>query len=234
MPFNASAGIWRDAHMLCLVHNLATQCTEVLRLPVLRYRFDPVESNLNALGTSVGAFHGMSRTWLVELVFDGLGQAWTSAWSWALGGMLCPLSEGRTASDRHLRTIVYSQPFVAATPHEIAISALVVVAWTNFIKSVPLPYPPYSHADTHTQTRIRGRRSPAGSGTTRGTSARSRSSGCPRSRRSRATTPRRTRCASTGTRSSRPIRRCVPTNRTSGCMLTGGLQTFPACGSWTC
>ncbi|KAI0759813.1 carboxylesterase [Irpex lacteus] len=56
--FNASAGIWRDAHMLCLVHNLATERTRALGLPVWRYRFDLVADNLNSLGRSIGAFHG--------------------------------------------------------------------------------------------------------------------------------------------------------------------------------
>lgn len=56
--FNASAQIWRDAHMQCLVHNLATERTRALELPVWRYRFDLVAANLNSLGASVGAFHG--------------------------------------------------------------------------------------------------------------------------------------------------------------------------------
>lgn len=56
--FNATAQIWRDAHMQCLVHNLATERTKALGLPVWRYRFDLVAANLNSLGTSVGAFHG--------------------------------------------------------------------------------------------------------------------------------------------------------------------------------
>ena len=56
--FNASAQIWRDAHMQCLVHNLATERTRALGLPVWRYRFDLVAANLNSLGVSAGAFHG--------------------------------------------------------------------------------------------------------------------------------------------------------------------------------
>lgn len=56
--FNASSQIWRDAHMQCLVHNLATERTRALDLPVWRYRFDLVAANLNSLGTSVGTFHG--------------------------------------------------------------------------------------------------------------------------------------------------------------------------------
>ncbi len=56
--FNASSQMWRDAHMQCLAHNLATQRTLALDLPVWRYRFDLVASNLNSLGTSIGAFHG--------------------------------------------------------------------------------------------------------------------------------------------------------------------------------
>ena len=56
--FNASSQIWRDAHMQCLVHNLATERTTALILPVWRYRFDLVAPNLNSLGDSVGAFHG--------------------------------------------------------------------------------------------------------------------------------------------------------------------------------
>lgn len=56
--YNASAAIWRDAHMLCLAHNLATQRTEALKLPVWRYRFDLVASNLNSRGVRIGTFHG--------------------------------------------------------------------------------------------------------------------------------------------------------------------------------
>ncbi|KIP07292.1 hypothetical protein PHLGIDRAFT_30076 [Phlebiopsis gigantea 11061_1 CR5-6] len=56
--FNASSQIWRDAHMQCLVHNLATQRTRALNLPVWRYRFDLIAANLNSEGVRVGAFHG--------------------------------------------------------------------------------------------------------------------------------------------------------------------------------
>ena len=56
--YNVSAGLWRDAHMLCLSHNLAKWRTEALRLPVWRYRFDHVASNLNSRGVRIGAFHG--------------------------------------------------------------------------------------------------------------------------------------------------------------------------------
>ncbi|KAI0701389.1 carboxylesterase [Cytidiella melzeri] len=56
--FNASSAMWRDAHMQCLVHNLATERTQALGLPVWRYRFDLLASNLNSLGTSIGVFHG--------------------------------------------------------------------------------------------------------------------------------------------------------------------------------
>ena len=56
--FNASSQIWRDAHMQCLVHNLATERTRALNLPVWRYRFDLVAANLNSEGVRVGAFHG--------------------------------------------------------------------------------------------------------------------------------------------------------------------------------
>ncbi|ESK84633.1 acetylcholinesterase precursor [Moniliophthora roreri MCA 2997] len=54
--YNASAAMWRDAHMLCLAHNLAS--LRALKLPVWRYRFDHVASNLNSRGTRIGAFHG--------------------------------------------------------------------------------------------------------------------------------------------------------------------------------
>lgn len=95
--FNASAGIWRDAHMLCLVHNLATERTRALRLPVWRYRFDLVADNLNSLGRSIGAFHGedirfvMGQWRLIELsppfipatpeeirISDIMVEAWTN------------------------------------------------------------------------------------------------------------------------------------------------------------
>ena len=55
--FNASSQIWRDAHMQCLAHNLATERTRALGLPVWRYRFDLVAANLNPEGVRVGAFH---------------------------------------------------------------------------------------------------------------------------------------------------------------------------------
>jgi hypothetical protein len=44
--------------MLCLAHNLATQRTAALGLPVWRYRFDHIASNLNSRGARMGAFHG--------------------------------------------------------------------------------------------------------------------------------------------------------------------------------
>ncbi|KAG8718400.1 hypothetical protein FRC08_005357 [Ceratobasidium sp. 394] len=50
--------MWRDAHMLCLAHNLAKWRTEALQLPVWRYRYDLVASNLNSRGVRIGAFHG--------------------------------------------------------------------------------------------------------------------------------------------------------------------------------
>jgi len=98
--YNASAAMWRDAHMLCLARNLATYRTSELRLPVWRYRWDHIASNLNSRGVRIGAFHGSDIRFV-------MGQ-------W--------------------RTIVLSPPFVAATPDQIAISDLMVTAWTNFIK----------------------------------------------------------------------------------------------------
>ncbi|KAK7032125.1 hypothetical protein VNI00_013299 [Paramarasmius palmivorus] len=56
--YNASAAMWRDAHMLCLASNLATHRTLELDQPVWRYRFDHVANNLNSRGTRIGAFHG--------------------------------------------------------------------------------------------------------------------------------------------------------------------------------
>ncbi|KAH8084353.1 carboxylesterase [Cristinia sonorae] len=56
--FNATAAMWRDAHMLCLAHNLATQRTSALGLKVWRYRFDLVANNLNSRGVRIGTFHG--------------------------------------------------------------------------------------------------------------------------------------------------------------------------------
>ncbi|KAF9262533.1 carboxylesterase [Marasmius fiardii PR-910] len=56
--YNASAAIWRDAHMLCLASNLAKWRTTTLSLPVWRYRFDLVAGNLNSRGTRIGTFHG--------------------------------------------------------------------------------------------------------------------------------------------------------------------------------
>jgi carboxylesterase type B len=56
--YNASAAIWRDAHMLCLVHNIATVRSELNFPPVWRYRWDLVGTNLNSRGLRIGAFHG--------------------------------------------------------------------------------------------------------------------------------------------------------------------------------
>ncbi|KAF9465144.1 carboxylesterase [Collybia nuda] len=98
--YNASAGMWRDAHMLCLASNLATQRTSALKLPVWRYRFDHVANNLNSRGVRIGAFHGSDIRFV-------MGQ-------W--------------------RTIVLSPPFIPATPEQIKISDIMVIAWTNFIK----------------------------------------------------------------------------------------------------
>ncbi|KDQ57834.1 hypothetical protein JAAARDRAFT_194101 [Jaapia argillacea MUCL 33604] len=56
--FNASAAMWRDAHMRCLVSNLGLWRTYTLGVPVWRYEFDLVGANLNSLGTSIGTFHG--------------------------------------------------------------------------------------------------------------------------------------------------------------------------------
>ncbi|KAL0955512.1 hypothetical protein HGRIS_001751 [Hohenbuehelia grisea] len=98
--YNASAAMWRDAHMLCLASNLAHQRTVALRLPVWRYRFDLVANNLNSRGVRIGTFHGSDIRFVMG--------------TW--------------------RTIVLSPPFVAATPEEIAVSDLMVQAWTNFVK----------------------------------------------------------------------------------------------------
>ncbi|EJD07139.1 carboxylesterase [Fomitiporia mediterranea MF3/22] len=56
--YNATSAIWRDAHMLCLAHNLGKWRTEALGQPVWRYHFDLVADNLNSLGASIGTFHG--------------------------------------------------------------------------------------------------------------------------------------------------------------------------------
>ncbi|KAI0315930.1 carboxylesterase [Amylostereum chailletii] len=56
--YNATAAMWRDAHMLCLAHNLGLWRTRALGLPVWRYRFDLVANNLNSLGSAIGTFHG--------------------------------------------------------------------------------------------------------------------------------------------------------------------------------
>ncbi|KAL5526290.1 hypothetical protein ACEPAF_8013 [Sanghuangporus sanghuang] len=56
--YNATSAIWRDAHMLCLAHNLGKWRTEALGQKVWRYRFDLVADNLNSLGSSIGTFHG--------------------------------------------------------------------------------------------------------------------------------------------------------------------------------
>ncbi|KAJ8074393.1 hypothetical protein PM082_015293 [Marasmius tenuissimus] len=56
--YNASAAMWRDAHMLCLASNLAYWRMTALNLPIWRYRFDLVAGNLNSRGSRIGAFHG--------------------------------------------------------------------------------------------------------------------------------------------------------------------------------
>lgn len=95
--YNATSAMWRDAHMLCLAHNLGKWRTEALGLPVWRYRFDLVANNLNSLGASIGTFHGediqfvMGTTSLIALsppfipvtpfeqeVSDYMVKAWTN------------------------------------------------------------------------------------------------------------------------------------------------------------
>ncbi|QRV74290.1 Carboxylesterase family [Ceratobasidium sp. AG-Ba] len=98
--YNVSAGMWRDAHMLCLAHNLGKWRTESLKLPVWRYRYDLVASNLNSRGVRIGAFHGSDIRFVMGTV----------------------------------DTIVQSPPYVPATPEQRLISALLVTAWTNFVK----------------------------------------------------------------------------------------------------
>ena len=56
--YNATSAIWRDAHMLCLAHDLGKWRTEALGQPVWRYRFDLVADNLNSQGAAIGTFHG--------------------------------------------------------------------------------------------------------------------------------------------------------------------------------
>ncbi|KAJ2917720.1 hypothetical protein MD484_g2708, partial [Candolleomyces efflorescens] len=58
--YNASAAIWRDAHMLCHARNLAhyRSLQKDFYGPVWRYRWDHVASNLNSRGERIGAFHG--------------------------------------------------------------------------------------------------------------------------------------------------------------------------------
>ncbi|KAJ2932520.1 hypothetical protein H1R20_g4562, partial [Candolleomyces eurysporus] len=55
--YNASAAIWRDAHMLCHARNLAHYRT-ITTTTVWRYRWDHIASNLNSRGERIGAFHG--------------------------------------------------------------------------------------------------------------------------------------------------------------------------------
>ncbi|TEB37904.1 carboxylesterase [Coprinellus micaceus] len=106
--YNASAAIWRDAHMLCHASNLATlrssgsQSSKNVTgaTPVWRYRWDHVAPNLNSRGERIGAFHGSDIRFV-------MGQ-------W--------------------RTIVLSPPFIGATPEQTQISDLMVTAWTNFVK----------------------------------------------------------------------------------------------------
>lgn len=72
--YNATSAIWRDAHMLCLAHNLGKWRTGALGQPVWRYRFDLVANNLNSLGASIGTFHGKWSPWVLckcLIVFQG-------------------------------------------------------------------------------------------------------------------------------------------------------------------
>ncbi|RXW25718.1 hypothetical protein EST38_g156 [Candolleomyces aberdarensis] len=120
--YNASAAIWRDAHMLCHARNLAhyrtiTTITGTLNSdlseqlqssyygPVWRYRWDHIASNLNSRGERIGAFHGSDIRFV-------MGQ-------W--------------------RMIVLSPPYVPATEEQIKISDLMVTAWTNFVKGPRIP-----------------------------------------------------------------------------------------------
>jgi hypothetical protein len=74
--------------MLCLAHNLATERTRALGLPVWRYRFDLVADNLNSRGTRIGAFHGKLLCVLLLIFKLTIFQARTSALSWVHGGRL--------------------------------------------------------------------------------------------------------------------------------------------------
>ncbi|KAF5317269.1 hypothetical protein D9611_003493 [Ephemerocybe angulata] len=66
--YNASAAIWRDAHMLCHAANLAKYRSERPARdasPVWRYRWDHVAPNLNSRGERIGAFHGSSTRFIM-------------------------------------------------------------------------------------------------------------------------------------------------------------------------
>lgn len=70
--YNATSGMWRDAHMLCLASNLGKWRTEALGLDVWRYRFDLVADNLNSAGANIGAFHGELSFEAFDASFTGL------------------------------------------------------------------------------------------------------------------------------------------------------------------
>lgn len=89
--------------MLCLASNLATQRTAALGLPVWRYRFDHVASNLNSRGVRIGAFHGsdirfVMGTWRTIVLSPpfvgataeqiGLSNIMVTAWTNFVKGML--------------------------------------------------------------------------------------------------------------------------------------------------
>ncbi|OCB92268.1 ABC protein [Sanghuangporus baumii] len=137
--YNATSAIWRDAHMLCLAHNLGKWRTEMLGQKVWRYRFDLVANNLNSLGSSIGTFHAHNLgKWRTE----ALGQkVWRYRFDLVADNLNSLGSSIGTFHGEDIRfvmgttdTIVLSPPFMPVTPFEQKVSDYMVEAWTNFVK----------------------------------------------------------------------------------------------------
>ncbi|EJT99952.1 carboxylesterase [Dacryopinax primogenitus] len=72
---NATAAIWRDAHMICLSSNLALWRTQLWKLPVWRYQFAMVADNLSAQGASIGTYHGEDIQFVMGTMYTWADQA---------------------------------------------------------------------------------------------------------------------------------------------------------------
>ncbi|KZO95960.1 alpha/beta-hydrolase [Calocera viscosa TUFC12733] len=72
---NATAAMWRDAHMISLSSNLALWRTQLLKLPVWRYQFAMVADNLSGQGASIGTYHGEDIQFVMGTMYTWADQA---------------------------------------------------------------------------------------------------------------------------------------------------------------